>query len=272
MPFYLEVRDIWPESLVEIGCFSKLHPGVVVLRLMELFLYRRSKKIISVLPGFKSYLEKNGINRILIDAPNSPSVDTNIAIETEHKNQDEFTFIYAGSHGLAQNLISVVKAAGILQEKTDKNIKLKFVGGGFEKEGLIKHAQENNINNVEFLEAVSKNEISRIIASADAAILHLKNLPLFKWGISPNKLYDYMALRKPILFAVNTPFKEFENGELGIKAEADNPEDIAEKMLDLSGLSGEKLKTIGDNARQFVNENYSYEKVANKLRHEFLNN
>lgn len=286
--FYLEVRDIWPESLVEIGGFSRFHPAVLALSVIEKFLYRKAVCIIGVLPGFPKYLESIGIKAAVIYAPNCPSV-TNLSKEdgsalprentlekaapTTSAPARDFTFIYAGAHGLAQNLLSVVKAAEILDKKpAASRIKVRFIGGGFEKKRLVDYAKEHAVTNVEFLEPVAKNKIARELSRADAAILHLKNLSLFNWGISPNKLFDYLSVKLPVLFAVNTDFHSLEKYPFGIKASADEPENIASKMLEMATLPRKTLSEMGENGYKYIEAEHNFDDVVKRITHEFLKN
>lgn len=281
--FILEVRDIWPESLVEIGGVSRFHPGVLFLGWVEKFLYRRASKIFYLLPNFDRYLESLGVSTPAYYLPNAASVEKTAqkvdcpgavvasslqdskpqrVPSNESDSGRTFRFIYAGSHGLAQNLKSLVDAALILKDKGRSDIEIIMLGSGYEKRRLVERAGALALSNVIFLDPVPKEEVRKIIASADAGILHLKNLPLFKWGISPNKLFDYMACEKPVLFAVNTNFDDLEKHAFGIKAEADHPQDLAEKMIALANLSAEERAQMGRRGKELTNTVYSFDHIA----------
>jgi glycosyltransferase involved in cell wall biosynthesis len=203
VPFIFEVRDLWPESLVQLGLTN---PVIIrPLQLLEEFLYARADAIVSLTEGIAADIQgriKNpGKVHVLPNAVRKPT-----AITAEGRAEvrqrlgwrdDEAIAIYAGAHGDANDLGQVVTAARKL-DGTD-GVRFVLVGDGPTKAGLIADAAE--LTNLDFLDAVPKSEIVEILQSADIGMLTLKPLPLFE-GARPNKLFDYMGAGLPTISTV----------------------------------------------------------------------
>jgi len=195
---------------------------------------------------------------------NNFSCQKDTDILRKHYNFNKFTLIYTGAHGPANSLDTILKAADKLRE--NKNIEIVLVGDGISKERLLKQAKEMKLNNVTFLAPIPKSEIPGILIAADAAIITLKKVKVFSYGISPNKLFDYMAARKPIICAVEGEMAEkVENIGCGISVIPEDDNLMAEAIIRLVNLPQDELKKMGDNGYKEIEENYSREKLAQKL-------
>ena len=266
-PFIMEVRDLWPQTLIDMG-MSKWHPFVILLGILEKFLYKRANKIIILLPKANEYIEKLGVpkNKI-VWIPNGVDLERfKVNEDNSHLKHDKSCFIitYTGAIGKTNNLDVLVEAAEILK-KDYPDIKFIFIGDGTEKERLVRMANEKNLDNVEFNKAVSKNEVSKILYKSDALILLLRNSPLYKYGISLNKLFDYLASGKPIIFSSNSINNPVEEAKTGITVSPDNPEKLAEAIIMLYKMPEEKRSEMGKNGRSYVEKYYSINILVDKL-------
>ena len=230
VPFVLEVRDLWPQSLVDLGSFSEGHPFIRWLEYIERGLYRRARHVITLLPGAKEHIVQkgghpdritwipNGVDLRLLPPPSPP------------ESRDSLTFLYAGSHGLANNLDYLLEAIYHARRlRPELSLHFRFVGDGPEKPVLIQRARELGLENVTFEDTVPKYRIFEVLASADAFLVALQDTTLYRWGISLNKLYDYLAMARPIVLAVpelvyNNPVEE---ACAGLTAPANNHEAYA---------------------------------------------
>ena len=269
--FFLEIRDLWPQVIVDMGRLSQHHPITQTMRLLEKYLYRAADKIIVLAEGSKKYLiEKSGImeSKILY-LPNGVhlnnfSCQKDRDILRKRYNFNKFTLIYTGAHGPANSLDTILRAADRLRE--NKDIEIVLVGDCILKERLLKQAKEMRLNNVKFFDSVPKTEIPGILSAADAAIITLKKVKVFSYGVSPNKLFDYMAARKPIICAVDGEMAEkVENIGCGISATPEDEKSIADAITHLVNLPQDELKKMGDNGYKEIEKNYSREKLAQKL-------
>lgn len=266
-PFIMEVRDLWPQTLIDMG-MSKWHPFVIILGILEKFLYKRANKIITLLPKANEYIEKLGVTKNkIVWIPNGVDLERFKANEdNSHLKYDKSCFIitYTGAIGKANNLDVLVEAAEILK-KDYPEIKFILVGNGTEKERLVRIVDENNLDNVEFSEAVSKNEVSKILYKSDALILLLRNFSLYKYGISLNKLFDYLASGKPIIFSSNSVNNPVEEAKAGITVPSDDPNKIAESVILLYKMSEEKRSEMGRDGRSYVEKYHSIQVLGDIL-------
>ncbi len=152
-----------------------------------------------------------------------------------------------------------------LQDK--KDIFFRIVGDGVEKEKLKQFAEENNLKNVNIKNSVPKNEVSNILQSSDVLYFNLKDSPLYRFGISLNKLYDYMAAGRVIIFAGNSKNNPIKDADAGYSIAPDNVEILEKTILEIYNLSQEKRDELGKKIRKYAQENYSIEVLVDKFEH-----
>ena len=266
--FIFEVRDLWPMSLVEISGISEKNPFVVFLKLIEKMSYRKADKVFSVLPASAEYMTKNGMDfNKFCYIPNGIDISEKekheiLTGETCNSNKNEkFTIGYAGTIGVANNLSNLVGAARIL--KNQKNISFVFIGDGPEKKRIEEESE--GLDNIAFIPPVPKNEINAVLKTLDVGYLGLKRGRMFEYGISPNKLFDYMLAGIPVILAVNTKNSIVERAECGIVIEPDKPEELAEKILELYGANKKHLERMGDSGKRYVLQNHRYREITGKF-------
>ncbi|MFO7152849.1 MAG: glycosyltransferase family 4 protein [Bacillota bacterium] len=266
VPFILEVRDLWPQTLIDLGNFSPQHPFIILLAKIERFLYRKSAAIITLLPAAKEYMTgkgadssrivwiPNGIDLELVPSPQLP------------KSEGSFTVMYAGAHGLANGLELVLKAAYLLeQEQLQDRIRFRFIGDGTEKPNLIAMAKRLGLRSVCFEDPVPKKAIYSLLQEADAFLLIHKDLPLYRWGASPNKLFDFLAMARPIIYCANVPFNPVKEADAGVIVPPGNPKALADAIKRLALLSPEERWSMGMRGRAYVEKYHSLNRLADKL-------
>jgi glycosyltransferase involved in cell wall biosynthesis len=266
-PFIMEVRDLWPQTLIDMGV-PKWHPFVILLGILEKFLYKKADKIIVLLPKANEYIENLGIpSGKIVWIPNGVDLERfNFDIDNNDLRRDKKGFIitYTGAIGKINNLDILLEAAEILKEGYSE-IKFLLVGDGPEKERLVMIIGKKNLNNIEFNKAVPKREMAKIIYKSDALILLLRNSSLYRYGISLNKLFDYLASGKPIIFSSNSINNPVEEARAGITVPPDNPQELANAIIKLYKMSPEERKEIGMNGRRYVEKHYSIPNLVDKL-------
>lgn len=266
-PFVMEVRDLWPQTLIDMG-MSKVHPFVVLLGILERFLYKRANRIITLLPKAHEYIEKLNIPKDkIVWIPNGVDLErfnfSDDSISAKH-DKSSFLITYAGSIGKANNLDILVEVADILK-KNYPEIKFRLVGDGPEKERLIRLVKERSLNNVEFKGTVSKDEVAKILYESDALILFLRNYSIYKYGISLNKLFDYLSTGKPTIFSSNAVNNPVEEAKAGITVPPDCPKKLAEAVIMLYEMPEEKRAEMGKNGRNYVEKYYSIPVLVDML-------
>ena len=174
--------------------------------------------------------------------------------------------MYAGAHGVANDLDTVLDAAKMLEKNglSDK-ITICLMGEGPEKSRLQQRVENEKINIISFKDPVPKKEVYTELNKADVFLMLLKDSPVFRWGISPNKLFDYLVMEKPVIFCVNTPFNPVEQYNAGISTKPGDPAALANAIEKLSLTPVDELKKMGQRGKQFVMENHYLPKLTDSL-------
>ncbi|MEI6291199.1 MAG: glycosyltransferase family 4 protein [Chloroflexota bacterium] len=237
IPFIFEIRDLWPESAIDTGVLTnKLL--IKFAYYFESFMYRKAKLINVLTPAFRnSLIEKKSVpSDKIIFIPNAADFSLSDEI-LEHFNpeqfrkeqgiDDKFVITYVGAHGVANHLIQLIDAAELLK---DTNVLFQLIGSGMQKQMLIEETKKRQLQNVRFVDPVSKNEVFKYIISSDLGTSVLKRIDTFK-TIYSNKTFDYMACKKPILLVIDGVSRELvEKANCGVFAEPERPDDIAKKI------------------------------------------
>jgi glycosyltransferase involved in cell wall biosynthesis len=270
VPFIFEVRDLWPQSLIDLGRINPKHPAVWLLAQLEKYLYSHADKIITLLPGAHEYIKAIGIDAgKVIWIPNG--IDFSLYNQDFPRGKhDKFVVMYAGTHGLANGLETIINCAEILDKDYGNKIVFRLVGDGPQKEDLKKMVDEKQLTNVQFDDPVPKQQIPGVLSQADAFILLLTDSPVFRWGISPNKLYDYLCSYRPVIFGVNAFNNPVEEAGAGITVPPENPEALAKAVLELYHMTPANRDQMGLNGRKYVEENHDFQKLAAKLEEVLL--
>ena len=273
--FYFEERDLWPQTLIDLGKMSEKNPVIYLLSRMEYFLFKKAKRIIVLFDKAVDYVESRGVSREkVLYIPNGFDTerDHNVMDLTSEikmlfdELSDKNVAIYTGAHGKANNLDVILNSAKIIQSR-GLNTYFILIGNGPEKKRLKKRVQDENIKNIIMVEPVQKEMIPEILKRADIGLLPLVDSPVFKWGISPNKLFDYMGASLPVLLMCNlegTPV-ELANGGYVIKR------DFETGIVDFfSNINKSELLKLGENAKAYVTEYHSWENLARKLETQMM--
>lgn len=270
--FVLEIRDLWPESLVAVGGYPKWHPLVLTLRFVERWLYRRADHIVSLLPEAWRYLATKRVNRdritwisngasaVLPPHTGSPSIE-----ET-----GSFRAMYIGAHGRANVLDDLLSAAAILQER-GADIRMILIGDGPVKLQLVERTRREGLSNVEFRDPIPKTEVPAALHEADVAIALLDDTPLYEYGISLNKLFDYFAAGKPVLLGGRVAHDYVAIANAGVTVAPRCPECIADGLCKLSMLSPADQAAMGERGRVYLREYHDWDVLAERLRRVVMN-
>jgi len=266
LPFVLEIRDLWPETLCELGGYSRGNPAIALLYAIEKILYTKSDAIITLLPSSLDYISSRGGARDkIVHIPNGIDLEQAPYLPPQI-NPDNFVVMYAGAHGLANGLEEIVKAIARLRDlNPKKDVVFRFVGGGPHKPSLRQLAESQTLTNVHFEDAVPKEQIFPRMAEADAFILNVKDSPLYRHGISLNKAFDYLAMGRPTVFAGNAPNNIFAASNAGISVAADDVEGMARAVLALSEMDPQERVAMGKRGRDYVAAHNDYRELARSV-------
>lgn len=270
--FIFEIRDLWPDGLVDLKGLSKKSFIYKILKKIELFLYRKARIIISVLPHIDEYLEENKIDvekfRYLPNGITVQSGTSSFLQNLQHKDkQRPFTLLYVGGIQNYNGLDSLLRAAKILQEKMVSNVIIRIVGSGSDKKRLINYVVEHNLINVHFENFIPKTEVPRVLQTADVLVHSFRPLHVFKrYGVSPIKIADYFLAEKPILYIADTRNNPVEEAFAGLTASPENPDEIVEKILTLKAMGPEARMNFGKNGKKYATEKLNNTLIALQLK------
>ncbi|MBP1644658.1 MAG: glycosyltransferase family 4 protein [Bacteroidetes bacterium] len=269
------VSDLWPESAEKLDIISNKTLLSMATKLEE-FCYRKSslitgqtqgivRNINTRFPNKRVYWLKNGVDIKFYDV-NKAQSESNAWRKANGYSDEDFILFYGGIIGHAQGLDIILNAAKILEDKP--KIKFVMLGSGPEKERLLALKEELELNNLEFYDAVPKAKMQEIIMDMNATIVPLKRLDLFK-GAIPSKIFENLALKKPILLGLEGEAKELfiDEGNCGLSFEPENTEDLVKQILVLYN-NPELSKQLGENGLKYASENFNRDKIAEGLYEE----
>ena len=264
--FLFEVRDLWPQFAIAVGVLK--NPVLILLsEWLERFLYRRADRLMVNSPGFLEPVTSRGAKRVeLIPNGADPSMfdPNNDGMEFRRSNQltDKFVVLYAGAHGMSNDLEVVLDAAALLVDRND--IQLVLLGDGKEKPALMARAQKKDLTNVTFLPSVPKTEMASALAGADACLAILKPLEEYKTTY-PNKVFDYMAAGRPVVLAIDGVIREVvEAAGCGIFAAPGSADEVANAIRQLAADKKES-RIMGLQGRDYLQKNFSRAAIGEKL-------
>lgn len=267
-PFVLEVRDLWPASLVELMGVSTHHPLIVGLGLIEKFLYRRADLVITLLPGSEKHIERVAGRPVPFEwIPNGMDL-SRVAPFTPLPEHEGFTVMYAGAHGIPNALDTMLEAAEILQRE-GSDVRFVLIGDGKEKARHVAWARAHQLTNVEFRDPISKHELLATLPTADVLMITFKRTGLYKDGISPNKVFDYLSAGRPIVIAVDTPLNPVEAAGAGITTEPEDAEGVAAAVRTLRAMPLEERNAMGSRGRAYGEANHDLSRSALRLADRF---
>jgi glycosyltransferase involved in cell wall biosynthesis len=260
VPFVMDVRDLWPAIFVELGILK--NPFLIrLLERVELALYTRAERVVTVTEAFRQNLIDRGIPAGKVhtitngaDTDFWKPRDKPIGLMRELDLEGKFVVLYIGAHGISHALGKVLDAAAWLQGHS--SVRFVFVGEGAEKVGLIAYAKEQQLKNVMFLDPVDKEKVRDFYALADVCLVPLKNIPLFKTFI-PSKMFEIMAMARPIVGSVaGEPAEILERSNGALVVEPEDSQAMAEAVLFLY-QNPQKRQELGSEGRNFVQKHYS---------------
>lgn len=267
VPFIYEIRDVWPETLVDLGALRASSPAARAMKRLSLSLARRASTVISPLPGVGQYLVENGVETPFVWVPNG--TDPSLAgPETRLSRQaGAFTFMYLGAHGRANALDTLLHAfARACQMLPERDLRFRLVGSGPLRDSLKAIAQGlPHGDKILFETRIPRSEVIRHARQADCLVANMRDRPIYKYGVSFNKLYDYMLAERPIVMGSSALNDLVAEAGAGTSVPADDIEGLAVAMCEMVELPEEKRQEMGRRGRSHVLAEYSYGNIASKF-------
>ncbi len=260
-----EVRDIWPLSLQELAGLSTRHPLIALMGWLERRAYRVADKVVSVLPAARSHLESRGMRPSKLTViPNGVSPDALVDASGPPPSRIEaaaavhaFNVGFAGTLGSANALETLIDAARLL---VNEDIGIVIVGQGPEEEHLRSLAID--LPNVVFVGPVAKADVPATLRAFDVCYVGYRRSPLYRFGISPNKVFDYMAAARPVILAAAAANDPVQEAGCGLTVEPENPVALAAAIRSVKALTPGERASKGARGRAFVERTHAYARLA----------
>ena len=269
-----EVRDLWPESIVAYSSrFTKDNPLIKLLYRGEKWIYKKADAVVFTMEGGYDYIVEQGWDK---DIPRSKvhHINNGVDLELFDYNKEHFRaedpelddpnifkVIYTGSVRRVNNLGLLVDAA---KRVKDPRVKLLVWGDGDEREALERRVRDEKISNVVFKGKVEKKYIPSIVSRADLNYMHGEAAPLLRFGISPNKLFDYLAGGKPILCDFLCRWNPAVCCGAAVEISGDDPEKVSDQIDSMAALPAGETLLYGQNARRAA-EDFDFKRLTDKL-------
>jgi glycosyltransferase involved in cell wall biosynthesis len=269
-----EVHDLWPLSPIELSGMSPRHPFIRLVQAAEDAAYRDADVVVSMLPKVADYMASRGLDRRKLHiVPNGialedwraappPQREDVAGALAEARERGRMLVGYAGSMGLPNALDTLLDAAAAL-----RGVALQFVlvGDGHEKARLARRVADERLDNVRLLPPIVKAQIPAFLAAIDLAYIGWQRLPIYRFGIAPNKLMDYMMAGVPVLHAVDAGNDPVADAQCGLTVPPESPDAVAAGLRQLAALSAEERQAMGRRGREFVRAHHSYEVLARRF-------
>lgn len=269
-----EVHDLWPLSPIELSGMSPKHPFIRLVQKAEDDAYRDADVVVSMLPKVQAYMASRGLdlarlhivpNGITLDewsdTPPPLRDDVARAIATQHA-VGRTVVGYAGSMGLPNALDHLLDAARLLQGAP---IAIVMVGDGHERARLAQRLADEGLASVTLLPPIPKAQIPSFLAAIDIAFIGWQRVPIYRFGIAPNKLMDYMMAGRPVLHSVEAGNDPVAESGCGLTVAPEAPQAIADGLRQLAALPAAERQAMGARGRAFVLAHHTYPVLAQRF-------
>lgn len=265
VPFVFEVRDLWPESYTEVSGKDS-GPQVSLMRVVADLLYKRSESVIVLADSNVDRVCERGVSRSkIVLIPNGVNLESFLEAKagTDLSTPGAFTFVYAGAHGPANDLEVVVEAAHLLQRRGRDDIRVVLLGDGASKQSLVERSKTLGLTNIDFADPVAKDQIAATLRSADAGLMVLAPVDLFTYGVSPNKLFDYMGAGLPVLTNVAGLVADIvARADVGTTVAPGDAVALAQGMED---MADDPPEGVAERGTAFIRANYDRSTMASEV-------
>lgn len=269
-----EVHDLWPLSPIELSGMSPYHPFILLVQAAENAAYRDADVVVSMLPKVQHHMVAHGLDlRKLHIVPNGIALDDWQAAPpplrediasgaVQARAAGSLLVGYAGSMGLPNALDTLLDAASAL-----RGVALHFmlVGDGHEKARLARRVADEQLHNVSLFEPIAKPMIPSFLAGLDIAYIGWQRVPIYRFGIAPNKLMDYMMAAVPVLHGVEAGNDPVAEAGCGLTVPPESPEALVQGLRRLAALGIDERRAMGMRGRDYVRRHHSYAVLAQRF-------
>jgi glycosyltransferase involved in cell wall biosynthesis len=269
-----EVHDLWPLSPIELSGMSPWHPFALLCQAAENTACRDADVVVSMLPKVQGHMAAHGLDLAKLHiVPNGITLDEwqgepaplrdDVAAALGRARAAGRTVVgYAGSMGQPNALDTLLDAAALLREQP---LQFMLVGSGHEQARLVQRVRAENLSNVAFLPPIPKAQVPSFLADVDIAYIGWQRVPIYRFGIAPNKLMDYMMACCAVLHSVDAGNDPVAEAGCGLTVAPGSPAAVAQGLLQLAALSPAERRAMGERGRAFVLAHHTYPVLAQRF-------
>ncbi len=268
--YWKDITDIWPESLIELGHISATGVAARCIRALEHFTISSASRVIGVIPGIADYVRdcgvappvhksmwiSNGIQRQRIESSRNEGYGVHLR---------PFRVMYAGGFAPGHALDILVDAIIRIHNDSIRDIEFVLIGDGPERKRIVDRLDQAGVTNCTLPGLQPKDKLYQLLSSAHVCVCTGRKLPVYRYGVSYNKIYDYLLAGRPTIFAMsasNNPIAEF---GAGVSIPAEDSALLARTICEVMNMPQEQLQEMGLRARQLALSEFDYQKIAHKL-------
>lgn len=266
--FLVEVTDLWPQVLIDFGRIREWGLTARMLRFIEKLLYNQAAKIIMLWRNTDSYVRSRGIpvdKLVWIPHVVDPTACPAYRLQPQEQRQRTFKVMYLGSFVQSTALDVILDAALILSRTERELIRIILVGGGVDRNRIIARAQALGLKNVEIRGPVPKRQVMEVMEEADCFVCCIKRSPVYKYGLSMNKLCDYLMSGKPIVFSGDSAYDPVAEAGAGISVSGEDPAALATAIIQMFSLSLVQRQEMGRRGLEWVRKYHHVDVLTDRL-------
>lgn len=268
-----EVRDLWPLSLTELAGVPSSHPLVRITGWLERYAYTHADAVVSLLPKSLPHMIDRGLdparwhyipNGVDTHAPRISNASNDIFNQIHHwRAEGKLVVVYAGALGTPNNVRSLIDSIALLRDHGDHRVAAIVVGRGELSAEIAETVAEKSLSDrIAIFDQIPKKAIPGLLDAAQVGYISLRPEPLFRFGVSPNKLFDYMLARLPILFAISAGNDPVAECRAGLSVSPDNIPAIANALATFAAMSETERAAMGSRGHDYVMKNHGYGELA----------
>lgn len=273
----VEVRDLWPDSIVSFNVAKKNNILVKILYYIEKIMYVKADKLVFTMAGGKEYIQTKKYAK-KIDLNKIYNINNGVDIaqyednskkyfvneDTELNDSSTFKLLYAGSIRKAYNVKQILELAKKIQDNNFDKVRVFLFGNGNEKPEMIKYCEDNKIHNVIFRDFVDNKYIPDIMSKCDICLLHGQNVDIFKYGTSQNKMFAYLFSGKPIISSFYNPYELIEKNGCGITLRNNTLDEYYDAFVKIYNTYNDNKEKYKENDKKLLQQ-FDYKNLAKKL-------
>jgi len=264
--FIFEVRDVWPIVLVDDGGLSKLSPVYFSFRVIEKYLYRKAQRISSVLPFLRQHVSESGGDPEKVTwIPNGVNLERFSGFPPYDGGvRSALVAMYVGGYSVEHDVLTIVRSASVLQKRGIQGIRFILVGNGIKRAECERVALMNGLSNIEFRDHVAKKDVPRIQTESDILVASVIDTPSFRFGLNLNKLFDYFASGRPVIFSGNSPNNPVVESGAGFSVPPEDPEAMALALQRLLEMSPADRMDLGKRGRSYIEKEFDIQELVKR--------